>query len=507
MSIYSLTEAYCEIYDHRKAEDLFDNLRFVDYMLQEDIEQVVEELVWEYRDYGNNLEESFNIIEYSLQDRVICESYEELIQDILYEATVTRSTRVPLTSSTGRSSTPSTGSSKITLGRGGMQTPSGSSKVTSSNRFDQNEVNRRANRIGRIRSAKQSVKSRISSLSGPISSVKQSISGAAGGMGRAAKALGGEVVKRGRVMLKSLLRRGGKALTSAGRSIEGSGKAAAAAPATTRTAKVGRTTVTTTTEPGGAKRQAVGRAVRRVGVALQKKAGKAPEPKMSRADYYKRKSERTASAKKEVGDAFANPGNNKKISYKIGSRMKTSRMSPGIKPAASGYYSVGTETPRYADGSPAGPSRTWRKYGQDSDSPKNAPSRFKSPRASTGISRASSTSRPTSSARKYPTEPSGQTTLFTKPVKAKSVGQDIKVPVGGQKKFGKAQKSKPTERTRQTSLLSRLREDYDVDLLLQYISEDLIDAGYAYNIDEAYEIINDLDESTLTEIIYDYLEE
>ena len=275
MSIYSLTEAYCEIYDHRKVEDLFDNLRFVDYMLQEDIEQVVEELVWEYRDYGNNLEESFNIIEYSLQDRVICESYEELIQDILYEATVTRSTRVPLTSSTGRSSTPSTGSSKITLGRGGMQTPSGSSKVTSSNRFDQNEVNRRANRIGRIRSAKQSVKSRISSLSGPISSVKQSISGAAGGMGRAAKALGGAAVEKGKAMLKSLLRRGGKAVKNVGKSIEASGRRAAEAPPTTRTARVGGTTITATTEPGGKKRQMVGSAVKRVGKAIQR-MGKSP---------------------------------------------------------------------------------------------------------------------------------------------------------------------------------------------------------------------------------------
>jgi hypothetical protein len=276
MSIYSLTETYSEIYDHRKVEDLFDNLRFVDYMKDEDIQEVLESLVWEYRDYGNTLEESFDIIEYSLQDQVICESYEELIQDILYEATVTRSTRVPLTSSTGRSSTPSTGSSKITLGRGGMQTPSGTSKVTSSNRFDQNEVSRRANRIARIRSAKQSVKSRISSLSGPISSVKQSISGAAGGMGRAAKALGGAAVEKGKVMLKSLLRRGGKAVKNVGKSIEASGRRAAEAPPTTRTAKVGGTTFTATSEPGGKKRQMVGSAVKRVGKAIQR-MGKSPK--------------------------------------------------------------------------------------------------------------------------------------------------------------------------------------------------------------------------------------
>jgi hypothetical protein len=90
MSIYSLTESYSEIYDHRKVEDLFDNLRFVDYMLQEDIEQVVEELVWEFRDYGNTLQEAFEMIDYALEDTVICESYNQLIEDVLYEATITK---------------------------------------------------------------------------------------------------------------------------------------------------------------------------------------------------------------------------------------------------------------------------------------------------------------------------------------------------------------------------------------------------------------------------------
>ena len=279
MSIYSLTEAYSEIYDHRKVEDLFDNLRFVDYLQDEDIQEVVEELVWEFRDYGNTLEEAFEMLDHAVTVPVLYESYDELIGDVLYEAS-----RVDM-------------AARIQARKQYMKD---SEKAAS-----QARATGRANqRAARISSAKQAVKSK---LSGPISSVKQSISGAAGGIGRAAKKMGGAVVERGKSLLKSLLRRGGKALTSAGRSIEGSGKAAAAAPATTRTAKVGRTTVTTTTEPGGAKRQAVGRAVRRVGVALQRKAGKKDQSKMSRADYEARKAERTASAKKEVGDAFAKP--------------------------------------------------------------------------------------------------------------------------------------------------------------------------------------------------------
>jgi hypothetical protein len=279
MTLYSLTETYSEIYDHRKVEDLFDNLRFVDYLQDEDIQEVVESLVWEFRDYGNTLEEAFEMLDHAVTVPVLYESYDELIGDVLYEAS-----RVDM-------------AARIQARKQYMKD---SEKAAS-----QARATGRANqRAARISSAKQAVKSK---LSGPISSVKQSISGAAGGMGRAAKALRGAAVEKGKAMLKSLLRRGGKALTSTGRSIEASGKAAAAAPATTRTAKVGRTTVTTTTEPGGSKRQMVGRAVRKVGAALQRKAGKAPDSKMTRADYDKRKADRDAAAKTSVGDAFAKP--------------------------------------------------------------------------------------------------------------------------------------------------------------------------------------------------------
>jgi hypothetical protein len=295
MSLYSLTESYSEIYDHRKVEDLFDNLRFVDYMLQEDIEQVVEELVWEFRDYGNTLQEAFEMIDYALEDTVICESYNQLIEDVLYEATITKGKQ--------RADFAGSAQGRVTTGK--------------TYRFDPKEVERRAKRIGQVRSANRSVKSRMSKLSGPISSVQQAISGSAGGIGRAAKSMGGKVVEKGKAMLKSLLRRGGKAVSGAGKALQSSGRAAAAAPAQTKTANVGGRKVTLTYEPtpeAGGKRRAVGSAVRKVGVALQrmgKGAKQAPdkkqEPRMSRTDYEQRKAERTSAAKKEVGDAFTKP--------------------------------------------------------------------------------------------------------------------------------------------------------------------------------------------------------
>ena len=436
--LYNLTEAYSEIYDHRKVEDLFDNLRFVDYLQDEDIQEVVEELVWEFRDYGNTLEESFDIIEYSLQDQVICESYEELVQDILYEATVTRSTRVPITSSTGRSSTPSTGSSKITLGRGGMETPSGASKVTSSNRFDQNEVIRIVNRIGRIRSQKQSLKSRISSLSGPISSVKQSISGSVGGIGRAAKAMGGKVVEKGKAILKSILRRGGKAVKNVGKSVEASGTRASQEAPKTTSVRVGKTTYSATKDPGGSKRQMVGRAIKRVGKALQK---------MSKGDKSKTTTQPTSSG------PFQGP------------MSKTKPQGPKAPPAQ-------------------GPRRPYENQNISTTKPQG----------------------PTSSTRRYPTETSGQTTMFTGPVKGKSTGVDVKVPPSGMK-FGKTRKAKSPEKTRQTTLLNKLREDNVLDQILECITEDIIGAGYADTVNEAYDVIESLDNQTLNEMILEYIQE
>jgi hypothetical protein len=281
MSRYQLSEAYSEIYDYRKIEESFDNLRFVDYMLPEHIEEVIEEMVWEFRDYGHTLEESFEMIDYALEDEVICESYDQLVADVLYEAR-----RVDM-------------ASRI-ASRKQYAAQSEASATEARQRAKRQE------RGARVRGAARTVRNK---LTGPISSVKQAVAGSAGGMGKSVKALGGKVVDRGKALLKGLLRRGGKALSKTGKQMMTSGTKAAAAPATTRTARVGGRQVTVTTEPTaetGSKRRAVGSAIRKVGVALQRKVGKEPS-KMSRGDYEQRKAERTAAAKKEVGDAFAKP--------------------------------------------------------------------------------------------------------------------------------------------------------------------------------------------------------
>jgi hypothetical protein len=479
MTKFALTEAYSEIYNSRNVEDIFDNLRFVDYMLAEDIEEVIEEMVWEFRDYGNTLDEAFELIDYALEDRVICESYDELINDILTEATVTRGRgRASITSSTDRPTTPGAGSSRISLGTGGSQRPSGSATVTSSNRFDQGEVARRAKRIGELRNAKRSVAARMSKLSGPISSVKQGISGAAGGMGRAAKALGSGVVERGKALLKGLLRRGGQAATATGRAIQSSGERAASAPATTRTANVGGRRVTVTTEPTpetGGKRRTLGRALRSIGAAMQRRAGR-PESKMTRAKYDERKAQRQADAVAAVGNPFQSS---------TPQRTQTSPVRPSIG-RVSGPASSPNRPSAPVQTGPVRPS-----IGRVQPGPAS--------RSGETLKRQPTT--PTSSERRYPTEPSGQTTLFTAPVKGRTSGADVKVPRGGQRQFGATRKPKATERTRQMPL--RLKEDYE--LLTQYIAEDIVNAGYADDLYEAFDIIENLDQDTLAELVSDYL--
>jgi hypothetical protein len=398
MSQYALSEAYSEIYDHRKIEESFDNLRFVDYMLPEHIEEVIEELVWEFRDYGNTLEESFEMIDHALEDQVICESYDQLIADVLYEAK-----RVDM-------------AARIASRK----------QYAAQSEASATEARQRAKRQEREARVRGSVRKVRNKLTGPISSVKQGIAGSAGGMGRAVKAAGGKVVERGKALLKGLLRRGGKALSKTGKQMMASGTSAAKSGLASRQA--GKATSSgqmaldfepSTKEKAGSAATSVGRAIRKVGVALQRKAGKEPS-KMTRGDYEKRKAERTTAAKKEVGDAFAKP------------------------------------------------------------------------------------KEPAKSERKYPVEPSGQTSLFTgKGPKGKPAGPDVKVPSGGQKKFGKAIKPKSKEKTRQMPL--RLKES-DYELLMQNIAEDLIEAGYTSNINESYDLIEQMDESTLYDIIQEYLD-
>jgi hypothetical protein len=76
MAAYFLTEAYQSVYKQSLTEDFNDNLRFVDYMLDEDIQAVIESLIWEFQDYGCSLQEAFDTVYQCASPEVITESYQ-----------------------------------------------------------------------------------------------------------------------------------------------------------------------------------------------------------------------------------------------------------------------------------------------------------------------------------------------------------------------------------------------------------------------------------------------
>lgn len=182
---YYLSEAYGDLYNPRIDSYLNDNLRFIDYMQDEDIEEVVESVFWELRDYGNTLEEALEIIKISASDEVITESYDELLEEFLVESR-----------------------SQLMARRQAAQ--QGLQQQKARLQSDTRKEARRAR------------------VDGAISRVKAGIAGARGGMGRAAKALGsrvtsaastaGKAAQEGKARLGQLLRRGvSKVQAGAGR--------------------------------------------------------------------------------------------------------------------------------------------------------------------------------------------------------------------------------------------------------------------------------------------------
>lgn len=440
--LYNLTEAYSEIYDTRKVEELDDNLRFVDYMLDEDIEEVVESLVWEFRDYGNTLDESFDLLTYAASTEVITESYQQIIEELLNEA-------------------------RVTIGRGTELADKELAK-------------------------KQRQEARRARVDGAISKVKSAMAGAKGGLGRASKALGGAVKKgqsmvgglaqKGKALLGRLLRKGasaarqavksgtrqtGSVLTTTGRAITASGNKAAAAPVATKSAKVGRTTYTSTTEPGGSKRQAVGRVVRKVGVALQRKAAKKDEPKMTRADYDSNKAKRTAAAKAANAGAFETPRMTKALPparpETENRRAAVQRRLDTAAKGSTGGSRVGTPAPTLAL-----PAKTSGK-----------------PAVQRAISQ-----RKKEAAAKLQKAASGTTARGTRFAGPNAKLSSTRTNTGYKEKLAK--------------FAGKLNnEDYDV--LIDYIIEDIISSGYAIDEMSALDIFDNLSEDLVVDIALEYL--
>lgn len=226
MSRYYLSEAYADLYNPNKVdENFYANFRFIDNLLDEDIEEVVESVYWEFRDYGNTEQEAFDLIEYALSDEVLEES--------LMEATITSSDNRP--------------------------NSSGSATVTSA-------AGRRRGRMTRVFAAKRKVERGIRSGVGAVKSAVAATGRFVSGEAQKAKAGLTKVLRTG-------ARAAGSKIRQAGEKIEKSGKEAASAPAVTRSANIGGRRHTYVSEPTpetGRKRRAIGSTIKRIADRLIK---------------------------------------------------------------------------------------------------------------------------------------------------------------------------------------------------------------------------------------------
>ena len=82
MSTYHLTEAYGDLHNPRVTDsNYFQNLRFVDDLHQNEMQEVMESLIWEFMDYGDSFDEATKILETAFSDdTVLCESLEAICE-------------------------------------------------------------------------------------------------------------------------------------------------------------------------------------------------------------------------------------------------------------------------------------------------------------------------------------------------------------------------------------------------------------------------------------------
>jgi hypothetical protein len=431
MSKYYLTEAYGELYNPRKADETFyENLRFVDYLMQEEIEEVMESLLWEFMDYGNTLDESYGLIENAFSDVIL--------EGVLTEARMSPRQKAERAARVGAER-------QETL------------KQVSGQKATQRREARKAAVVGGLKKAKETVgKAATGAGSAAMGALRAGKKAATGAYDRA-KGLPGKAM----AALKGLARKGAAAAIKSGRSTERAGKEAERTTVTTTSTSGGGrgaapSTQTTVEKSGGSKRRAVGGLLQKAGKALAGKL-KAKPDRMTRGEYEERKAGRAAAASASVGSvAPTTPTPDK-------SKMKKS--SQGIRPYGVGKQETAKGTP-YSELSK-------KKATQLGSQQKVAQLRRKAGSPEERV-------------------PSGTTG-----------GRGEKKERGGSV-YG--EKTFTTSSGRQVTRNVRIREDYDYELLAQYILEDFINEGYADTYEDALEILENLSEQSIVELTEMYLE-
>lgn len=392
MSKYHLSEAYSHLYNPRKIDESFyDNLRFVDYLLDEEIEEVVESIYWEFRDYGNTVDESFELIDFALSDNVLCET--------LLEATVTFS-----------ADRPSSGSARVTTAAGRTRGDARKARVYVAKK----KVERA------VRSGVDRAKSAASAVKGAVS--KEAQKAKAGLMG---------VLRKGARKAGSLTRR-------AGERIERSGESAR------RAAQISASDASYTGRP-------------RSGESYAVSASRARSAALSQA-------QKSGSKRRAIGSAIKELG--KKL-FRAGAQSTTRPQGPKAPPAQ-------------------GPRRPYN--AQDTTSSSGAMS------SNSGSSGNSST--PRLGLERLGRGGGKSVVTFNRSAMKRVVPIDSR----GRELTG------ATRSTLVRSLRQKNLQNEDLEILTQYILEDLISEGYADTFEGAITILNNLSEDVVGEIALDYLQ-
>lgn len=339
MSKYHLSEAYSHLYNPRKIDESFyDNLRFVDYLQQEEIEEVMESLLWEFMDYGSTLSESYNLIEGCFSDQIL--------EEVLFEATVTMG--------------------------------AGTEKAIEDEKKAKKRAETYARRVGKLKSRRQ--EERKAKVTGALKKAKQTVSNAAAGTMALARSAATDttgrakgLVGQAKAALQNIVRKGARKAGSlaqrAGERIERSGEKAVASGLTSRQA--GRATrggqmalqfEPTTREKTGGMRKAIGSAIKGLGKKLFRAGAKsttapqgpqAPAAQGPRRPYNKReialRNQAIAAAGKGPGETrLGAPAGTFTTTTKTGTTKPTSktaktqafkmmqRLNPDVKPSQLG---------------------------------------------------------------------------------------------------------------------------------------------------------------------------
>ena len=250
--------------------------------------------------------------------------------------------------------------------------------------------------------------------------------------------------------------------------------------------------------------------------------------KMTRAKYDERKAQRQADAVAAVGNPFQS------------STPQRTQTSTGRPQGPFPYNQTAPQGPRPAPAQ--GPRRPYSDDTQQSVTPvtrrtrsqgrvrpgatrvgagPKTPTAPSEPQVTQRVSGGFDISKPSSQGRKpygvgRQETAKGRPYSEMSPAKARQLGSQQKVAinraeVGSQRSrvapgtTGRQGEKKVRGGAEYDALGRRIREEFDYELLTQYIAEDIVNAGYADDLYEAFDIIENLDQDTLAELVSDYL--